>query len=208
MESAKTVTPQRLGQTELLETPPSRKLIVPSGHRSWWGIDPSTKRCAIGTVSPGVASNDDLRKSQLVSFPTLEGGRRLAVIANLVRDLASALALLSPPGLVVVEQPSGKSPNLELVYATGVIMGAVSQGITATTGHVIRVETVPPATWKRVAVGRGDIYKPSPTELREGAIYPVLAWAQTLGYTGSSWDEADAWGIADYARRTVALEKR
>jgi hypothetical protein len=129
----------------------------------------------------------------------------LAVIAHLVRELAAMVATASPPGLVVVEQPSGKTPNLELVYATGVILAMLSQGVTAVTGHAIRVETVPSATWKRVAVGRGDIRKPKPLS---SELYAVLVWAKDRGYSGSSWDEADAWGVAEYARRSVILEER
>jgi hypothetical protein len=32
-----------------------------------------------------------------------------------------------------------------------------------------------------------------------------VTWARENGYTGLSWDEADAWGIAEAARREVEL---
>ena len=38
--------------------------------------------------------------------------------------------------------------------------------------------------------------------------YGVLRWARENGYTGSSWDEADALGIAEAGRRLVTLEAR
>jgi hypothetical protein len=35
-----------------------------------------------------------------------------------------------------------------------------------------------------------------------------MKWARLNGYTGASWDEADALGIAEAARRDTALEER
>jgi hypothetical protein len=52
---------------------------------------------------------------------------------------------------------------------------------------------------------RGNLYKPKRGHTFE---YGVLTWARQNGYAGCSWDEADAWGIAEAARREVALEER
>jgi hypothetical protein len=40
-----------LAQQELLEAPPARRIIVPAGCTSWWGVDGSTLAVAIATVS-------------------------------------------------------------------------------------------------------------------------------------------------------------
>jgi len=67
------------------------------------------------------------------------------------------------------------------------------------------VESVASAKWKLVVCGYGAIAKPKPTS-REP--YAVLEWAQYVGYEGTSWDEADAWAIAEYARGAYELDER
>jgi hypothetical protein len=136
-----------------------------------------------------------------VSFPSGEGGERLAAIHRLTRLLARDLCeTVGYPGVVVVEQPSGKTPNPQLVYACGVIQAALVEACAP-----VHLETVASSRWKAIACGKGNIYKP---RSRADGEYGVLTWARTCGYAGGSWDEADAWGIADYARRTFALEER
>lgn len=186
-------------QREMFVGPRPQRLV---GRGGWWvGVDPSTQRVAIASVSP-----EGLRGVSTGSFPSRRGGRRLAVILYETRRLMRSLVDAGvEPGVIVVEQPSGKTPNLQLVYATGVIMAAVAE---VCPGAV--AETVPSSTWKKVACGRGNIYKPkrergSPAPVPED--YAVLGWARGLGYRGWSWDEADAMGIADYAWRTFALEQ-
>lgn len=140
------------------------------------------------------------------SFPSRTGGRRLAVIHYETRLLARSLVEAGEaPAVIVVEQPSGQTPNLQLVYAVGVIMAAVAEVTPAAV-----VETVPSSTWKRVACGKGNIFKPKRERGRPAPApgeYAVLRWARALGYTGSSWDESDAMGVADYAWRTFGLER-
>lgn len=200
------VTP--LGQEEIFTPPPTRKLIVPSGATSWWGIDPSTMRVAIATVTA-----DGQRSVSTNSFAREDGGRRLASIfwgtAALARQLVHD-ARPARPGVIVVEQPSGKQPNPALSYAVGATIAGCFQGINEVTfdgvgPHDVPMPMVSSSTWKRVACGAGNIYKPKPTSK---VAYGVLTWARQHGYSGSSWDEADAWAIAEYARRTYALEQR
>jgi hypothetical protein len=205
---------EMLGQQELMESPPTRRIIVPLGHGAAWGIDPSSVR-----VSAAYAVNLDggvARAARTASFDTLKGAPRLAAIYRETRDfVADELATHFPaPGIVHVEQPSGKSENLDLVYACGVIQAAVVDGLWAAYGRPVQVETVVSAHWKLVACGRGNIYKtqrvpgkvkPVPVPLEE---YGVMVWARANGYRGFSWDEADALGIAEAARREVALEQR
>jgi hypothetical protein len=140
-----------------------------------------------------------------ISFPRLGGGSRLAGIFRVLVDWAGSNVLDHPPGIVAVEQPSGKQLNPALSYAVGVTMAALSEGVGRATGQAVVVETVSSGAWKRVACGRGDVRKPKPSSREE---YAVLTWARTVGYEGWSWDEADAMGIADYARRSCLLEVR
>lgn len=190
-----------LGQAEMFTPGPTRRLIVAEGHTAWLGIDPGTTRVAVASVTA-----DGIRGVSQVAFPAQEGGERLASIYSrtvaLVRDV---VALDIGPGVVVVEQPSGSQPNPPLSYAVGTIMAAAFRGVLLATGFPVVVETVPSATWKKVACGHGGIRKP---KSKADGEYGVLEWARGMGYVGDSYDEADAWGIAEYARRTFLLEER
>lgn len=189
-----------LGQGELLEMAPERAVIVPEGHVAWWGVDPSTLRVSIATVSA-----EGCRGVSTRSFARRRGAERLADIFRETRLLACELIGAGVcPGVVVVEQPSGKVQNLELVYAVGVIQAALAAACCPGT----HFEMVASSRWKAVACGKGNIYKPKrerggPAPQAED--YAVLAWARSLGYRGSSWDEADAMGVAEWARRTFSL---
>jgi hypothetical protein len=194
-----------LAQQELLEVPPARRLIVPRGHGAWWGVDPGTQRVAVACAADGPSG--PVYTARTASFPSLEGGARLSVIrAETERFVAGLLAEGWPrPGIVFMEQPSGKQPNPPLSYATGVVIAAVYDAVRTVTTHPVRIETVASSAWKKRSCGNGGLRKPRPGS---GLQYPVLVWARNQGYTGASWDEADALGIAEAARRTVALEQR
>jgi hypothetical protein len=185
-----------LGQTELLDVKPSRRLIVPPEHVNWWGVDPSTVRIALATIDPcgrrGVSQE---------AFSGEPGAERLASIYTRTFTLAAQTSAILPPGVIVVEQPSGARPNPSLSYAVGVIIAALHAGVPGRP----HVEMVSSSRWKSIACGHGGIRKPKPTS---GEEYGVLTWARELGYTGSSWDDADAMGVAEYGRRTFALEPR
>lgn len=189
-----------VGQTELLEVAPTRRLIVPAGHVNWWGVDPSVQRVSLATVDAA-----GHRGVSTVPFPALEGGERLVAIYRRTFVLAREIAGLLPPGVIVVEQPSGKQPNPALSYAVGVTMAALYAGMQRVTGAKVKLDTVTSSRWKAVACGSGAIYKP---KRGTSGVYGVLTWARGIGYAGSSWDEADAMGVVDYARRTFALDDR
>jgi hypothetical protein len=203
-----------LAQQELLEAPPARRIIVPRGCGWVWGVDGST-RCAAIAATAG-AAGDVRHDVRSVPFPQIAGPGRLRVIYNDTRALAAELAAVAPPGLVLVEQPSGsmQAVNHELEYAVGVIQAAVLDGIWSVLGHGAQMETVVSSWWKVRACGRGDIYKTQkvPGKTRKVAVpfeeYGVLRWARLNGYEGSSWDEADAMGIAEAGRRDTGLEER
>lgn len=186
-----------LGQAELFVPAPTRKLIVARGATACWGVDPSTLRVAIATVTA-----DERRGVSMASFPKLATAPRLVEIRRETLALARDLVETLPPGLIVVEKPAGfgDRPNPDLAYAAGAIICALQEAAPAAV-----LELVESARWKKVSCGSGGIRKPKPTS---GEEYAVLTWARELGYSGSSWDECDSWAIAEYGRRTFALEPR
>jgi hypothetical protein len=196
-----------LAQQELVEPAPVRRLIVPRGHTAYWGVDGSTVRLSVAYVTP-----EGARGVRTVPFARADGPARLSEIYRetrlfaLHRDDAQMRGDLPVPGLVLVEQPSGTMENPNLSYAVGVIQAALYDGLYSALGRAVRIETCTSGHWKKVACGRGNLYKPK--TLTGAEPYGVLTWARQNGYAGSSWDEADAWGIAEAARREVALEER
>lgn len=195
----------QLGQQELMEPGPRRRIIVPEGHGAWWGVDPSTLRVAVAGVSQ-LHDGSLARWARSRPFAAVEGPQRLSEVYDVTRAFVWELmqAGARAPGLVLVEQPGGTHRNYELFYAVGAITAALWSGIEGSYGTSAQIEFVVPGWWKKRACGRGNIYKPK----RRGDEYEVVTWARANGYTGLSWDEADAWGIAEAARREVELVQR
>lgn len=194
-----------LGQTEIFQPAPTKRLIVPQGATSWWGIDPSTMRVAIATIT---AHGE--RSVSTNPFARCDGGRRLAGIFWGTAALTRQLVHDARPGVIVVEQPSGKQPNPALSYAVGATIAGCFQGIRevsfdSISPHEVSMPMVSSSTWKKVACGAGNAYKPKNGNIDE---YAVFRWAQSVGYEGRSFDEVDAMGIAEFAARTYALEQR
>ena len=190
-----------LGQTEAFDPAPTRRLLVPDDHCGWIGIDPSTQRVAVASIAA-----DGRRGVSTASFPASAGGQRLSAIYDGTRDLVEEIAAMVKPGVIVVEQPSGARPNPSLSYAVGVTMAAAFDGVAEVTGHGVLVETVTSSSWKKIAIGAGNAYKPKSGRVEE---YAVWRWARDeCDYEGRSIDEVDAMGIAEYARKTFQLEVR
>lgn len=186
-----------LGQTELLMAPQPKRLIVRPGYTAYWGVDPSSVRVAIASVS-----GDGERNVAVVPFSAAPALPRLAATYAATWNAAGDLIAAGlRPGVVAVEQPSGKTPNPTLLYATGAILAALAARV-----QPAQLTMVPSATWKAVACGRGNLYKPKPP--CDPFDYAVLRWAREHGYGGTSWDAADAWGVAEWAHRTFRLEER
>jgi len=177
--------------------PKQRRLVVRTGQTAYWGIDPGTKRVAGATIT-----KDGDRFGAVRSVPTLTGADRLEAIRAATIELCHELAVHGRPGVIVVEEAAsfGKRPNPEFAYAVGATLCGLVVGAPFT-----HVESVASAKWKLVVCGYGAIAKPKPTS-REP--YAVLEWAQYVGYEGTSWDEADAWAIAEYARGAYELDER
>ena len=201
---------QPLTQQELLEKPPARRIIVPAGCRTHYGVDPSTKRVSIAGVLRAAHGGLD-RWVRSVPFMPGDGAERLSGTYEATRRFAAELARMYPPGLVWVEQPSGRNMNLPLVYAVGVILAGICDGVNDAIGYRVAVETVPSSSWKLRACGNGAISKPTKQKLGravEFEDYAVARWARLNGYQGWLWDDADAMGVAEAARREVALVQR
>lgn len=200
-----------LGQQEAFTPEPTRRLIVPKGCTAYWGIDSSVRRIAVGFAD---TFRWDARTLVLPGGSGPVTAERLGLAFASIRDqVAAAVALdsLPRPGLVWTEQPGGKTPNLPLIYMIGVVQGAVWAGLQIAEVPQPRYETCPPGHWKKLACGSGAIWKPTRDTLGrrpEFMDYGVAVWARQNGYLGDSWDEADALGLAEAARREVLLEER
>ena len=182
---------------------PTRRLIVPRGCECWWGVDPGTRRTALAFVEH--RGPEPVYRCATTSYPTLSGGQRLDHVYRQTRAFVASVAEEWPPGIALVEQPSGKQENPALSYLVGVVQAAVYAGVQEALAVPLCVDTVTSSEWKKIACGAGNLYKPKRGEDRP---YEVLEWAQRKGYPGTSWDEADALGIAVAARLTVELEQR
>ena len=200
----------RLGQQALLEVPPERRLIVPKGYGAHWGIDGSTRRVAIAW-----SRADGELGVESAEFAPFEGPHRLNDIYVATRQAVARRRTSGPlPGIVWLERgiANSRGANPDLIYALGVIQAAVWAGLGVATAYNARFELTQSTSWKKVACGRGDIYKPTRKALGrrpEFEDYGVAVWARDeLGYEGSSWDEVDALGMVVAGRRTVMLEER
>lgn len=200
-------------QQELIELPPDRAVVLPLSVRpvaGWWGVDVSTGRYNIGYVDQ--QGNRGVHSVRLGDAND-NVGERLNRFARQARTLIETMLDegCPPPGVALVEQPSGAHVMPIMWYASGVAALAIYEVVHVRLGYVPRVETIPPSRWKLKAVGRGNISKPKrakgapPRPLED---YPVWRWARTLGLPGdASWDDADAYGIAEAARRTIAISQ-
>lgn len=199
------------GQQQLLDEPvATRRLIVPRGSSSWWGADLGTTRLALAFVA-----SDGRRGARTAPFPDLKGAARLSSIYAYTRlEMARALEDGWPaPGVVLTEQTSGskQSVNLPFIMAAGAIQAGMFDGLRDALGAAVVIEECVASHWKLVACGQGNLYKPKrergapPVPLAE---YAVFRWARAEGWRPLDWNEADAAGMAECARREVALEER
>lgn len=147
-----------------------------------YGIDPSTLRVSIAYVT-----DDGQRGVETRSFRTdLRDGERLWHIYAETFGLCRQLHEIAPARLVLVEQPFGRNVPPVSYLAMGAIMMAATRVTDAP------VQPIPPPTWKLRALGKGNASKDD-----------VLAWARQQGYGGALFDEADAMGIAEAARKAA-----
>jgi Holliday junction resolvasome RuvABC endonuclease subunit len=173
-----------LGQQALLEPEPTRTLAI--GHAdAWWGVDPSTLRISIGVITRGGE-----RRVRVKSFPrgNLHGARLDDIYVDTLAFARETAEMYGLPGFVYVEQPFAYGHPVPPV--SYMVQGVIMAAIVRATGAV--VESVPPPKWKATAVGNGNANKAA-----------VMEWARLNGCPSDLQDDADAWAIAEAARRTV-----
>lgn len=192
-----------LGQQPLLDAP-SRALSVPCGHLAHAGADLGTTRLALARIGP-----DGRRDCLTVPFPSLKGAHRLSEIHARTRSATSLWAASGPRiGVLMTEQPSGgkQAVNLPLIMAAGVILAGLFDGLHDAYGLPVEIVMTTSAHWKKVACGSGAIRKPGKGASQ--ADYQVFRWALDEGWLPLDWNEADAAGMAECARREIALVER
>lgn len=178
--------------------------------RAVMGIDPSTKRMSAATLIP-VGERDTAAFSvSTLSLPQVTGdeSRRLALQQGEIVPWLGGLIAKHGPELVVVEEPFagtvGKRKQLlvpkESYHVIGILLAVLGQ-------FGVRVERMGPTSWKSMALGAGNgmVRKPGRTDDFE---YAVLTWARAAGYDGTSWDEADAIGLATAGGVLLERERR
>jgi hypothetical protein len=199
-----------LAQQELLEPPPTRRLAVPAGRTAWWGADLGTTRLALAYIA-----QDGSRGSCTVPFPVGKGSARLSAIYAYTRlGVAAQVRHGWPaPGVLMTEQPSGskRSVNLPFIMACGAIHAGLFDGLVDVLGSSCVIEETVASHWKLVACGMGNISKPQKEKGKQRPAltdYRVFRWALASGWSPMDWNECDAAGMAECARREIALVER
>lgn len=203
-----TAEPVALAQGGLFELEPLRSVSGPG--EGWWGIDSRLEMYAVGTVDRQLKRR--VHTVNLGERGTMNG-ERMNRYATQLRQLIRAMLHdgCPAPGAVWVEQASGKHPLPELVYCVGIATQVAYEELGRLLGYTVLVETVPSATWKARGLGNGRISKKDPETgkpWRPRERYPVVQWARLNGAMAADdgdWDKADASGIAEGCRRTIAL---
>lgn len=113
-------------------------------------------------------------------------GQRLGWMDRRVRLYAHKAAVSYPPSCCWVEQPTGRFPKPQLMYAAGVVQAALFEALG------VPVWTIPVATWKKRTVGAGNATKAQ-----------VATWVAAQGATVDGQDEADAYAIGAAGRAMV-----
>jgi hypothetical protein len=150
----------------------------------YWGVDPSTKKVAIGWTG-------SMCGARSVLIPDSRDGDRLARIYRATHQLVLELSRDFPPVWVWVERPSGR-PNPPLLYAVGAVQAAVYETLSKIWEHPVHVEDVIASHWRKTVTGKGQQDK-----------IDYVIWAHENGYLGSDVDEAEAFCMAHAVERLV-----
>lgn len=145
------------------------------------GCDPSTKRCAL--------ADETGRATSVLLYSKEENGRRLALSYSQIRLFARQFA--DPPDCVILEQASGASRNLPLVYMVGVTQAALYAAWEAP------VFLVPSGTWKKALFGAGN---------GSWKADRYTEWAREQGYRFNNDDEAAAICMAQAAEKLASVK--
>lgn len=175
-----------------------------------WGIDPSTRRIALGVIqgrSADQAPEVGWFSHEIEQFDK-DPARRLARLDESLQPFLLRIGDVAPPAGVLVEQPFGQGksrPHPQSYYVVGVTLAVLGRCFPDA-----RIDVVEPTSWKSDALGAGQGFAKKPA---------ILGWAQaTVGYPGDcpkchgqggpktpcdhacrAHDEADCLGVATCA---------
>lgn len=197
----------------------ARRVVLTQGARAWWGVDSSSRSVAIGARVDHEGDGSAATVREAVFPSGAVSPARLGEIVELTARLATDVAMCWAPGFVAFEKPAAprrrggkdQGPNFPMIYALGAVQAGLALGIRRAMVPLPVFDTeVIASAWKKLVCGRGDLWKPKPAEVRQGATYGVHDWALASGLVNgsSSWDCADAAAIARYAELTVELRVR
>jgi Holliday junction resolvasome RuvABC endonuclease subunit len=146
-----------------------------------WGVDPSLYVPAIGAAASG--RRLAVRQVDVSGAATADTLRRLRLFTY---ECALELMADCPPVCVYIEQPSGRFHNLSLVYATGVIMEAISAAADRIYPYDLSITVIPRTEWCK--------------EILNNALAPkedVDQWLRRdMGFVTPNLDQAEACAIA------------
>lgn len=152
-----------------------------------WGIDVGTKRIAFGTTNG---------RSESVEIARGKGGERLYDARTKTWHMARELAADEPPLCVFMEAPAGNPrPHPSLIQMCGVATEAIYAALANVYRHPVTVFEIPVASWKKLALGRGNATKGD-----------VMEWAEAAGLRPANQDEADALAIAQAGFLRVSVQ--
>ena len=145
-----------------------------------WGIDVSTKQVDFALLAED--GSWQCNATVLHGRKPDDPGKRFAEVQETVGRFASSLAAHHPPVYVMIELPTGRFPNPQLMMTAGVAAAAIACATRAP------LDFCAVSTWKAEIGLGGNATKEA-----------VKLWAENLGGVVASQDAADALGIAAYA---------
>jgi Holliday junction resolvasome RuvABC endonuclease subunit len=148
-----------------------------------WGVDVAVSHLAFAFAP---LPDGPVDVASLNTLTDTREGQRLGLLDRQVRIYAQQVAGEYPAACVWVEQPTGRFPSPQLMYAAGVVQAALFETLACP------VWTVPVSTWKQRTVGKGNATKTD-----------VFLWASRRQPTVETQDEADAYCIAAAGRAMV-----
>lgn len=161
-----------------------------SGVEWVWGVDVAVSHVAVAFI-PAAGSAGSVVVEELAVRTTEREGARLGLLQRTVTMFARARAREFPPAAIWVEQPAGKFHSPTLMYATGVVQGALFEAVAAP------VWTLPVSKWKKATLGFGNASKQQ-----------VMQWVTDRGFTVESQDQADALCVALAGRTLLDTGRR
>jgi Holliday junction resolvasome RuvABC endonuclease subunit len=176
-----------------------------------FGVDPSTKRCAVGIITTDLSVRYAVKE---IAQPRSPAARISVAIEDLTLFFGQLVAEYGRPAYVLVEQPfaGGGKSKVRVHPQSYYLLAATLAAVHRATGGLTAIGTEGPTGWKLDAMGQG---------LGNASKPRILAWTRdALGYEGVcaschaegsvcekqgvAHDEADAQAIAVAAARRLS----